>query len=258
MEESYSIQRLLALRKLTRAMADYLRGQMKEYLSTLSPLFRPKSVLGNYVEGGAYEVSRTGEKAFKELQETYQALAQSKLYKLPPDFKTPLEIINPQLEMTPVEYTHVASDGGESKTIVVTSPLKWALTYSGFSPARLRELIANKNRAGDALQQFVLHYLMMNTVVTKQAGLSQMLDALHFPLSIERLKEFGDLPVTYITAAISTTRPPDDVLIESTEVSGMNVFEEVVNTEDVERLRDPLKERLVELMGTDGEETPNH
>ncbi|HMF57218.1 MAG TPA: hypothetical protein VK619_12825 [Pyrinomonadaceae bacterium] len=258
MEERYSIQRLLALRKLTRAMADYLRGQMKEYLSTLSPLFRPKAVLGNYVEGGAYEVSRIGEKAFKELQEAYQALAKSKPYNLPPDFKTPLEIISTQLEMTPVEYTYVASGGGESKTVVVTSPLKWVLTFSGFSPARLRELIASKNRTGDALQQAVLHYLMMNTMVTKQAGLAQMMDALHFSLSTERLKEFGDLPVTYISAAISTTRPPDEVIIESTEVSGMNVFEEVVETEDVARLRDPLKERLVELMKTYGEETPNH
>src|SRR5918912_2585603 len=115
MEERYSIQRLLALRKLTRAMADYLRGQMKEYLSALAPLFRPKSVLGNYVEGGAYEVSRTGEKAFNELQESYRAIAASKLYNLPQEFKTPLEIINPQLEMTPVEYTHEATAGGETK-----------------------------------------------------------------------------------------------------------------------------------------------
>lgn len=257
MEERYSIQYLLVLRKLTRAMADYLRGQMKEYLSTLAPLFRPKSVLGNYVEGGAYEVSRIGERAFKELQESYQALAQSNLYKLPQEFKTPLEVISPQLEMTPVEYTHVATAGGESKTVMVTSPLKWALAYSGFSPARLRELIGSSNRAGDDLQQFVLHYLMMNTVIAKQPGLAQILEALHFPLNTERLEEFGDLPVTYISADVTTSRPPDDVIIESTEISGMNVFEEVVNTQDVAALRDPLKERLVELMKTYGEESPN-
>ena len=42
-------------------------------------------------------------------------------------------------------------------------------------------------------------------------------------------------------------RPPDEVLIESTEVSGMNAFEEIVQLEDVEKLRDPLKEQLLAI-----------
>jgi len=247
MEESYSTQRLLELRKCTRAIADLLRTQMREYLSTLAPLFRPRNVLGNYAEGGAYEASRTGEKAFKDLQELYQTIAQSKLYRLPSEFKTPLEVINTQLEMTPVEYTHIANSNNENKTVIVTSPLKWALTFGGFGPGRFREILASGNRASDDLQQFVLHYLMMHSVVTKQAGVCKILEALHFPLNIEYSREFGDLPLTYVSASISTVRPPDGVLIESTEVSGMNAFEEIVQLEDVEKLHDPLKEQLLAI-----------
>jgi hypothetical protein len=255
MEEPYSTQRLLALRKSTRAIADILRSQMKEYLSTLAPLFRPRNVLGNYAEGGAYEATRTGEKAFKELQEVYQTIAKSKLYRLPTDLKTPLEVINPQLEMTPVEYTHVATSGGESKTVLVTSPFKWVLTYGGFGPARFREVLHSKDRTTDVLQQFVLHYLMMHTVVNKQPGLSYIMEALHFPLSIERSEEFGDLPVTYVTSSISTLRPPDEVMMESTEVSGMNAFEEIVQIDDVTKLRDPLREKLLEISRSHADET---
>jgi hypothetical protein len=247
MEESYSTQRLLELRKCTRAIADLLRTQMREYLSTLAPLFRPRNVLGNYAEGGAYEASRTGEKAFKELQELYQSIAQSKLYRLPSEFKTPLEVINTQLEMTPVEYTHIATSNNENKTVIVTSPLKWALTFGGFGPGRFREILASGNRASDDLQQFVLHYLMMHSVVTKQAGVRKILEALHFPVNIEYSRESGDLPLTYVAASISTVRPPDEVLIESTEVSGMNAFEEIVQLEDVEKLHDPLKEQLLAI-----------
>lgn len=247
MEESYSTQRLLALRKSTRAISDLLRGQMREYLSTLAPLFRPRTVLGNYVEGSAYEVSRTGEKAFKDLQELYQTIAQSKLYRLPLELKTPLEVINPQLEMTPVEYTHVASSGADSKTVIVTSPLKWALTYGGFGPGRFREILHSSDRTSDQLQQFVLHYLMMHSVVSKQAGVARIMEALHFPLRIEISPEFGDLPLTFVCSSVSTLRPPDEVIIESTEVSGMNAFEEVVQLEDIAKLRDPLKEQLVEI-----------
>lgn len=252
MEERYNTEQLLSLRRMTRAMADLLRGQMKEYLSTLAPLFHPRVVFSSYVEGPAYDVSRIGEKAFKELQELYQVIAQSRLYRLPLEFRTPLEVINPQLEMTPVEYTHVVKGRDESKTIVVTSPLKWALTYAGFGPARLKTLMSEPRRTSDELQQFVLHYLMMHTVVSKQTGLARILDALRFPIRTERSEEFGDLPLTFIASSISTIRLPDDVIIESTEISGMDAVEEVVDTSDIAKLGDPLKERLTELVQSSG------
>lgn len=248
MEERYTTERLLALRKLTRAMAELLRGQMKDYISTLAPLMHPKTVLGNYVGSQAYEVSRTGEKGINELRELYQALVQTRLFNLPPEFSTPLELINPQLEMTPVEYKHVATSGSQSKSISVTSPLKWALSFAGFSLAKGRALLGEKHSRNDALQQFILHALMMHAVVSRQTGIGQILEALHFPLSIERSEEFGNLPICYISSSVSTTRLPDEVIIESTEISGMDAFEEIVNIEDVARLRDPLKENLINLI----------
>jgi hypothetical protein len=248
MEQGYTTERLLALRKLTRVIADVLRSQMKDYLSTLAPLMHPKNVLGNYVGNQAYEVSRTGERTFSEFRELYQALAQSRVFNLPREFKTPLELINPKLEMTPVEYKHVATSATQTKTINVTSPLKWALSYAGFSPARGTALLADKLRRSDDLQQFVLHNLMMHAVVSGQTGVAQLLEALHFPLSIERTEELGDLPICYISSSVSTIRLPDDVIIESTEISGMDAFEEIVNLEDVARLHDALKGKLTTLV----------
>jgi hypothetical protein len=253
MEERYSTERLLVLRKLTRAIADLLRGQLKDHTSTLAPLMHPKNVLGNYVGGQTYEVSRTGEKAFNELREHYQAIVKSRRFNLPPDFKSPLEVINPQLEMTPVEYDYTTTSGGQSKTVRITSPLKWALSYGGFSPSKLSALVRDHHSGSDDLQQFVLHSLMMATVISRQTGICQILEALHFPLSIDNSEASGNLPVCYISSSVSTKRPPDDVIIESTEISGMDVFEEIVNIEDVARLRDPLKEKLTALIQQYGE-----
>lgn len=247
MEDHYDTQRLLALRKATRTIADLLRSQLREYVSTLAPLFHPRSVLGSNVETGGYEVSRAGEKPFNDLQNAYYKIARSKSYSLASELRTPLEVINTQLEMTPVEYQHVATKGDEKKVIIVTSPLKWSLTYKGFGPGRLRALLETGDRKTDDLQQFVLHYLMIQAVVTNQPGLSRILDALHYPVSVEYSDEFGDLPLTYISSSISTIRPPDEVLIESTEVAGMDAFEELVQLEDISKLRDPLKEQLLEI-----------
>ena len=43
-------------------------------------------------------------------------------------------------------------------------------------------------------------------------------------------------------------RPSDDVVLESAELTGMDAFEEVVNVDDISRLKDSLKERLLEIV----------
>jgi hypothetical protein len=254
MEEGFNFQRLLALRKLTRAITDLLREQMKEYLSTLAPLLRPRVVLGDYIQGGAKEMIKGADKAFKDLQSIYETVAGAKPFNLIKELSSPIEIVSSGLEMFPLEYKHLAKMGGESKTITITSPLRWVLTYSGFPLGRLKELISDRGRVGNELQQFVLHYLVMHLVITKQQGVTTILDALHFPITSYHSPELSDLPITCISSSISTIRPPDEVIIESTEISGMNVFEEIVNLDDIMKIRDPLKERLIELARNYGEQ----
>jgi hypothetical protein len=121
------------------------------------------------------------------------------------------------------------------------------LTYTGYNPAKLEELLNTKLRSTDELLKFVLSYLVLHVVVTNQTGVAHMLEALRFPLSTIRLPEFGNLPVTRIGPPISTTRPSDAVIVESAELSGMDAFEELVKVEDLGRLNDPLRERLLAI-----------
>jgi hypothetical protein len=248
MDESFTTQKLLLLRRLTRAVGDLLRGQLKEYLATLSPLLRPRTVLGEFVAGAPKEILGGAEKAFKDLQTAYQAVAASKPYNLPGELKSPVEVTSSVLEFAPVEYSHSARTERETKAVAVTSPLKWVLSYSGFGPRRLRELLAAKTRSAEDLQEFVLHTLLLQVVLTRQAGVGKILEALHFPVSTGKRPEFGELPLTYIASSISTVRPPDEVIIESTEISGTDAFEEVVTVEDIVGLKDPLRELLLELV----------
>lgn len=252
MDESFNTQKLLVLRKLTRAVADLLREQMREYLTTLAPLLRPKAVLGDYVQGSAKESSKSPDQAFKELQGLYEKIASAPHFRLPPELKPPLEIINTSLEMTPMEYKYTAQVNGTSKTVTITSPLKWALNYSGFGQARLKEMLSRRDRNSDELRQYLVHYLVMHIVVSKQSGVGHILKTLQFPLITEHSPEFGELPITHIASSISTLRPPDQIIIESTEISGMDVFEEVVNLQDIREMKNPLQEQLTELIKSHG------
>jgi hypothetical protein len=111
----------------------------------------------------------------------------------------------------------------------------------------LQELLADRNRNQSDVRAFILHYLALHLVAVRQTGLTKILEALHFPISTGRLHGCGELPITYVSS-LATVLPSDDVVIESTEVSGMAVFEEVVNPTALVDLRDPLGERLAAII----------
>src|SRR5262245_52368143 len=154
-----SVESLLVLRKLTRAITDVVRVQMTEYLKVLTPLLRPKAVLGDYVQGGSKEPSRKADKAFGDLQALYEKVAVARPYNLTRELATPLSFPPTGLEITPLDYVHVIPSGSDNRRIKVRCPLTWVLTYSDFPPNRLKELIDAKARSVEELQRFVLNYL---------------------------------------------------------------------------------------------------
>jgi hypothetical protein len=257
MAEEFSTQRLLALRKLSRAMEVLLRGQAKDYLATLGPLFRPRAILGGYTESNPKETVPGAEKAFKDLQALYVSIAGNKLFGLPKELNPPIELTSSSLEMSPLEYSHPAQvEGGTAKNVAITAPLRWVLCYAGFTPRRFKELLAERNRNTSQVQEFLLHYLVLHIVIARQPGLTKVFDALHLPLSTGKLPDFGDLPIAFLTCPINTVRPPDNVIIESTELSGTDAFEEVVSLEDVAKLRNPFKDQIEELVKAHGQTLP--
>jgi hypothetical protein len=254
MEERYSTKKLIVLRKLTRAIADLLRGQMKEYIATFSYLFRPRTVLGDFVQSGTPESVPGSDKAFKELQALYEAIAGAKPFNLPKELNPPVEIVSPVVETSPVEYAHLARTQGQAKKVTITAPFKWVLHYGGYSPRRLWALMADPARTEEQVREFVIHSLVMSVVVARQPGMLKILNALHFPIQSARREELYGLPTPYVMCAVRTQLPPDELIIESTEISGMNAFEGVVNLEDIANLSHPFKDRLVELVKSHGED----
>lgn len=241
---------LLKLRKVTRTLADSLQSQMTEYLTTLMPLFRPKTVLGDYVQGvGTKDAPKRADKAFKDLQALWATFATGRQLGGDRSLNAPLELSATGLEVSPVEYPYHVNIGADSKAFTVRSPLRWILSYSGFAPSTLAELLTQRSRGtADDLHRFALHYLALQIVISHQPGLSTMLEALHFPVTFERPERFGGLPLTVISCAVSTRRPSDDVILQSAELTGMNAFEEVVVVSDIEQLANPLQGKMFDAV----------
>ena len=246
MSDRDNIQSLLALRKLTRAVAEAVRAEIAEHLATLTPLFRPQTILGDHIVGGVKESTRRADQALKEVQALHDAVSPAQPFNLRRELTLPLNFAASGLEITPVDYVHVAQAGSETRRILVRRPLTWTLSYSGFAPSRLPELVDPRVR-GEALQQFILSHLLLNAVITHQRGVRALFDALRLPLTTTKAPELGELPVTRIGIGVSTFRPSDTVVVESAQLTGIDAFEEVVNVDDIASLADPLKNRLTDI-----------
>lgn len=201
---------------------------------------------------GAKDFVKGAEANFKELQAAFEGLTGKSPFNIPRDIKTPLSVQSQIPEIHALEYVHEAKAGGQSKNLTVTSPFKFILCYSGYSPKRLKELLASRGNPSD-LQEFLLHTIMLNVVLSRQPSLARVFDALRFPVTSGKIPGCGDLNFTFLTAAVPTQLPPDDVVIENTEISGSDTFEEVINLDELSKLRDPFKDKLLELAKQHGE-----
>jgi hypothetical protein len=253
MAESFTIERVSGLRRLTRAVADALTEQVSGYLATLGPLFRPRRVLGEHVRGSEREPVKGADRVFRELQSLFDNVARAQPFTLVRELKSPIDISSVTLEIHPVEYRYEADSAGEKRVVTVRSPFSWTLCYAGYGPDALTELLAHRTGANEELFEWLKHQLVLHATIANQPGLIDIMGRLQFPISFTSEPGSGALPIVRIHSPLSTIRPPDDVITQSVELSGMDAFEEVINVEDIARMTDALKERLLQIAAAHGE-----
>jgi hypothetical protein len=265
-ETVFDSKQLLLLRKLTRAVVDAVRDDARDYINTITPLLRPRVALGDAGDIAAREPFQSADKTFKELQALFETIAAAEPFNLHKDLKPPVELAAGSIEASPMEYRHTARADGAVKMLRVTAPLKWVMSYAGvapgrlghvsYTPRRLREVLAGGSRPVEDLRQFVLHYAALHLAISRQTGLARMLSAMRFRLGSEPVEDFGPLPLPYLAFAVKTVRPPDDVLMNHTEIAGTDAFEEVVDLDSIASLRDPVREKLIDLARSHGLSIP--
>jgi len=250
MSTDFDIARLLELRKLTTALAGFFSRQLQEHLASLAPLLQPRTLLGDLIRFEKCSV-KDQDVALQQLAKLYEPLARISALSIQNELKTPLDVYTTALDIVPATYSYTPE--GSNTEITIVTPLKWVLTYKDQRPQRLRELIASHARSGGGdLQSCVLHYLVMHMLVQRRPGVAPILEALRFPVSSAPNAEFAGLPFSYVSAPLSTVRASDSVIMQSTQLSGTNTFEEVVDLDDVGRLSDPFRERVLAFVKEHG------
>jgi hypothetical protein len=243
-----TLDQLLGLREQTERLSEFLRDQLAGYLATLRALLAPRRVLGKYA-GGTGSIAREDE-AFELLRKKYNEVCGSP-FRLPSSLEREhLANVDADLDLYPWEYTHEASGDEGAHPITITSPVRWVLAYhSDYTLQQVRGVLAGKaERRPNALRDFVVHALVIDLVLSRNPGVSKILTDLRYDLDSEHSSEFGKLPLTTLTAPLTSFLPPDKLVLSSTRFSGVPAFIELIDTDSIDQLADPLQSKLREII----------
>ena len=153
-------------------------------------------------------------------------------------------------ELYPWEYAYEAKGEGEPRTLTITSPVRWVLTYgSGYTLSQVRQALAGRHeRRSDDIRQFVVNALAMNLFFAKYPGMAQLLSDLRYQVHVDKCPGLGALPFVTLNACLPSFRPADNLILMATRFSGVSNFVELVDVDAVNTLQDPLKSRIEELL----------
>lgn len=246
--KSLDNQQFLKLRQSTEKIAQALNKRLAGHLEILRPLFLPKLLLGAYIKTAAPEDIPGSDKAFASLQEKYAALCENP-FGLPKKLPHPLPPISSQLEATPFEYP-LYFENSKDKPIRVTSPTKWIISYGGGCPlSRLRAMVAGTEpRQIEDMRQAIINHLTLGLFFQNFPALGQLIADLRYEVEIKKLTDLGDLPVVVFKAPVQTFLPPDDFILQITQLSGIAAFQEIIDLEALESIPDPYKDMLQKLV----------
>lgn len=241
-------QEFLQLRQATEKIAGTITKRLKGHLDVLRPLFMPRKLLGSYVKSANMEEVAGSDKAFAEFQERYAALCEQP-FGLPKKLQPPLPPIANQLEVTPFHYS-LYCEGSKDKAVRVTSPTKWIVSYRSECPlSRLEAMLSGaESRQADDMKCALIGHLAFVLLVEHFPGLQQLLEDLRYEVEFRQLSDLGRLPVVMVKAPLTTFLPPDDFILQITQLSGIAAFQEIVDLEALQNVADPLKESLIALL----------
>jgi len=243
------LEQLTAMRQASQAISQSLYQTLAGHLKTLTPLFSPRKVLGEFMESAYKEKVPGADRHFAKIEAHYKTLCQAP-FAIPARLSTPLPNVANQPVIYPWCYPYPL---GGDLILNVRSPVRWVLAYAtAYDLTRLlADRLAGETPRADDVKILLLTSLTMAALIDLNTGLKELIEGLGFTLTVEQSELTGDLPLIVVAAPLGAFRPPDDLMKMVAQLSGRGSFEELVDSADVATLEHPLKGRLQALLDSD-------
>lgn len=242
-------QELAELRRQTEVISRALQEQLQTHLETLRPIISPERVLGKHV--GAKVDPAGADRVLAQLQQSYRPFT-ARPFDLPSELDPHwLTLVGTRVTLYPWEYPYEIKTERETKTISMSSPVRWVMSYtSAYSLTQIRQaMTGGGERRPEHVRQFVVNALVTQAVIAHTPGLADLLTDLRYQLRTDHIPDLPRLPLTTITSGVPSFRPADDLIQAATGFSGIPAFVEVVDLDAISRIQDPLKARIAGLLG---------
>ena len=149
------------------------------------------------------------------------------------------------LEATPFHY-FIHCEGSQDKATKIISPTQWILSYrSECSLNRLRAMLDGREaKQPDDMKQGLIDHLAIVIFLKHFPALSELFEDFRYRVEIIKMEELGGLPVVTLSLPLKTFLPPNDFILQITQLSGIPAFQELIDLEELDRIPDSLKESL--------------
>ena len=244
-----TLEQMLSLRISTEAVSSWLRADLEDRLETLRPLLAPRKFLGDHMKSAFREEVKDADRVFEQVQSLYREAAAD--LKLPGRLDSPIEAVSNKIEVHPWEYAHDAATGAETKRVTIKSPTSWVIVHAcnlGFGQAR-QALAPGAPRPEADLKQFALHAVLTKVILDRSAAVVRLLEAMRYRVEVSSCPEMGRLPLVRLVSCVPAFRPADSVILSAVRLSGVAIFEELVDMEAAATMEDPIRERLTGIAG---------
>jgi hypothetical protein len=249
--EPLTFQALPELRRRTETISKFLQDQLTTHLETLRPILSPERLFGKYVSSaGSKGDAPLWDRMLAQLQLSYKPFS-ARPFDLPSELDQYwLTLVGSHLTLYPWEYSYQAQAGGESKSITMTSPVRWVVSFtSAYTLSHVRQALTGKGeRRPEHIRQFVVNALVTQMIIAHTPGLATLFADLRYELQTGSAPELARLPLITITSGLPSFRPTDDLIISATNFSGVPAFIELIDVDALPHLPDPLKVRIEELL----------
>jgi hypothetical protein len=236
------------LRAKTEAVSKLLQDQLTTHLETLRPILSPERLFGKSV--GSRTETPLADRALAQIQQSYKPFS-ARPFDLPAEFDAYwLTLVGSRVTVYPWEYSHEASDGRETRSITMTSPVRWVVSFaSAYTLSQFRQALFGKGeRRPEHVRQFVVNALVAQLVFTHSSGLAALFTDLRYQVQTQSSPDLPQLPLTTVTAGLPSFRPSDDLILTATNLSGIPAFIELIDIDAVSHLQDPLRARIEERL----------
>jgi hypothetical protein len=245
----FSHAQLARLHDLTQQVEKICAAQLRSYLDALAPLFRPRRLFGNHMEGAGKENVVNADQNLNDLRDVYfKGLARP--FDLRKELPVPLESIPTQIQLHEWEYSHEAQGSTGRTKITIIAPLTWVLCYpSAYSYSMMRQ-VANGKQEHDreSVRSFILRASMIYLMFSRLPELPRLFEGLRYKVEIRKSPLLGELPLVTVSAPVATVRPTDDLLLLAASYSGRSGFVEVIDPQQAAHIPDPLQDQISKIL----------